>query len=113
MAMAQFNNSKDHHFKTSHQLVRTKKRVFFLEDLNLQGLTKRNKPKQDKDGKYLPNNQAQKSGLNKSWLDAFFRTVWGYFVLHSRESWRTGCQGETRLYEPKKVATVMNIARKS
>jgi len=63
---------KDHHFKTSHQLVRTKKKVFFLEDLNLQGLTKRNKPKQDKDGKYLPNNQAQKSGLNKSWLDAGF-----------------------------------------
>jgi putative transposase len=62
----------DHHFKTSHQLVRTKKKVFFLEDLNLKGLTKRNKPKQDKDGKYLPNNQAQKSGLNKSFLDAGF-----------------------------------------
>ncbi len=63
---------KDHHFKTSHQLVRTGKKAFLLEDLNLKGLTKRNKPKQDKDGKYLPNNQAQKSGLNKSWLDAGF-----------------------------------------
>lgn len=63
---------KDHHFKTSHQLVRTKKKVFLLEDLNLLGLTKRNKPQQDRDGKYLPNNQAQKSGLNKSFLDAGF-----------------------------------------
>ena len=63
---------KDHHFKTSHQLVRTKKKIFFLEDLNLKGLTKRNKAKQDEDGKYLPNNQAQKSGLNKSFLDAGF-----------------------------------------
>lgn len=63
---------KDHHFKTSHQLVITGSKVFFLEDLNLKDLTKRNKPKQDKDGKYLPNNQAQKSGLNKSWLDAGF-----------------------------------------
>ncbi len=63
---------KDYHFKTSHQLVRTKKKVFFLEDLNLKGLTKRSGAKQDEDGKYLPNNQAQKSGLNKSFLDAGF-----------------------------------------
>lgn len=63
---------KDHHFKTSHQLVRTKKKIFFLEDLNLKGLTKRNKVKQDEFGSYLPNNQAQKSGLNKSFLDAGF-----------------------------------------
>jgi putative transposase len=52
--------------------VRSKKKVFFYEDLNLKGLTKRNAPKQDETGKYLPNGQSAKSGLNKSWLDAAF-----------------------------------------
>lgn len=63
---------KDFHYKTAHQLVRTGKQVFFHEDLNLKGLTKRNKVKQDEDGVYLPNGQAAKSGLNKSWADAAF-----------------------------------------
>jgi putative transposase len=63
---------KDFHYKTAHQLVRTGKKVFFHEDLNLKGLTKRNKVKQDEEGTYLPNGQAAKSGLNKSWADAAF-----------------------------------------
>ncbi|MDF5730865.1 MAG: transposase [Rhizonema sp. PD38] len=66
----------DHHFKTSHRLTRTGKKVFFVEDLDLKNLTRRNKPKQDESGKFLPNHQAQKSGLNKSFLDAGF----GQFV---------------------------------
>ncbi|WP_407885387.1 RNA-guided endonuclease InsQ/TnpB family protein, partial [Scytonema sp. NUACC26] len=67
---------KDHHFITSHRLTRTGKKVFFVEDLDLKNLTLRNKPKQDENGKFLPNHQAQKSGLNKSFLDAGF----GQFV---------------------------------
>lgn len=63
---------KDFHYKTAHQLVRTGKKVFFHEDLNLKGLTRRNKVKQDDDGTYLPNGQAAKSGLNLSWADAAF-----------------------------------------
>ncbi|MEQ8384851.1 MAG: transposase [Coleofasciculus sp. A1-SPW-01] len=63
---------QDFQYKTAHKLVRTRKKVFFCEDLNLKGLTKRNAPKQDDDGKYLPNGQSAKSGLNKSWLDAAF-----------------------------------------
>lgn len=63
---------RDFHYKTAHKLVRTGKKFFFYEDLNLQGLTKRNNPKQDALGNYLPNGQATKSGLNKSWLDAGF-----------------------------------------
>jgi putative transposase len=70
---------QDFHYKTAHQLVRTGKKVFFHEDLNLKGLTKRNKIKQDEDGTYLPNGQSAKSGLNKSWSDAafgnFFKTL--------------------------------------
>lgn len=63
---------KDFQYKTAHKLVRTGKKVFFHEKLNLQGLSTRNAPKQDSDGKYLPNGQSAKSGLNKSWMDAAF-----------------------------------------
>jgi len=70
---------KDFQYKTAHQLVRTGKRFFFHEDLNLKGLTKRNKAKQSEDGTFLPNGQSAKSGLNKSWNDAafgnFFKTL--------------------------------------
>lgn len=70
---------QDFHYKTAHKLVRTGAKFFFHEDLNLKGLTKRNKVKQDDDGTYLPNGQSAKSGLNKSWLDAafgqFFKTL--------------------------------------
>jgi len=63
---------RDHAFKTAHEVVRTGKTVFFYENLNLKGLSKRNAIKQDEQGKYLPNGQAAKSGLNKSWNDAAF-----------------------------------------
>jgi putative transposase len=70
---------QDFHYKTAHKLVRSGAKFFFHEDLNLNGLTKRNKVKQDDDGTYLPNGQSAKSGLNKSWLDAafgqFFKTL--------------------------------------
>lgn len=70
---------QDFQYKTAHKLVRTKAKFFFHEDLNLKGLTKRNKVKQDDDGTYLPNGQSAKSGLNKSWIDAafgqFFKTL--------------------------------------
>jgi putative transposase len=62
----------DHAFKTAHELVRTGKKVFVHEDLNLKALSKRNKAKLDEDGKFLPNGQSAKSGLNKSWNDAAF-----------------------------------------
>lgn len=63
---------KDFHYKTAHQLIRTEKKVFFVENLNLTGLSKKNKAKQDDNGIYLPNGQSAKSGLNKSWMDASF-----------------------------------------
>jgi putative transposase len=63
---------RDHGFKTAHALLKTGASVFFYEQLNLKGLSRRNKPKQDEDGKYLPNGQSAKSGSNKSWNDAAF-----------------------------------------
>jgi len=63
---------KDFHYKTARKLVRSGAKFFFHEDLNLKGMTKRNKVKQDDNGTYLPNGQSAKSGLNKSWQDAAF-----------------------------------------
>ncbi|MGL5076527.1 MAG: RNA-guided endonuclease InsQ/TnpB family protein, partial [Waterburya sp.] len=63
---------KDHAYNTAQALLNTGKKVFFHEKLNLAGLSRRNKAKQDDDGKYLPNGQSAKSGLNKSWSDAAF-----------------------------------------
>lgn len=70
---------KDHAFKMAHALVRIGKKVIVHEDLKLKALSKRNKAKQDvraacrrQDGKYLPNGQSAKTGLNKSWNDAAF-----------------------------------------
>ena len=44
--------------------------VFFVEDLQVSNMTRKAKPKQDENGKYLPNGQSAKSGLNKSFNDA-------------------------------------------
>ncbi|KAB8334140.1 transposase [Scytonema tolypothrichoides VB-61278] len=73
----------DHAYKTAHALIRTGRKVFVHEDLNLKALSKRNKTKLDEDGKYLPNGQSAKSGLNKSWSDAAFGqffTILGYIA---------------------------------
>lgn len=63
---------KDHAYNTVHALLKTGKKVFFHEKLNLQGLSRRNKVKCSDNGNYLPNGQSAKSGLNKSWADAAF-----------------------------------------
>jgi len=60
---------KDFHFKTAGKLLEQAKCIF-VEDLKVANMTKKNKPKQDKDGKFLPNGQSAKSGLNKSFNDA-------------------------------------------
>jgi len=60
---------KQWHFELAGELV-DKAEVIFVEDLKVSNIAKRNKPKQDEEGKYLPNGQASKSGLNKSFADA-------------------------------------------
>ncbi|MDJ0725428.1 MAG: transposase [Prochloraceae cyanobacterium] len=63
---------RDHAYNTAGKLLKTGVKVFFIELLNLKGLSKRNKPLQDDNGNYIPNGQSAKSGLNKSWSDAAF-----------------------------------------
>ena len=63
---------RDHAYNTASILLETGKKVFFHEQLNLKALSQRNKPKQDSLGKYLPNGQSAKTGLNKSWQDYAF-----------------------------------------
>lgn len=55
--------------KTSHALVNHPSAcVFSIEDLSLSNMTKAPKPKQAKDGRYLPNRRKAKAGLNRALL---------------------------------------------
>jgi putative transposase len=63
---------QDFHYNTVHKVVKFGAKFFFHEDLNVEGLTKRNKVKQDDDETYLTNGLSAFWGLNKSWLDAAF-----------------------------------------
>ena len=57
-----------------------------LEDLNIQGMSARCKPKKDEQGNFIPNGQSAKSGLNKSISDA----GWALFVkmINYKSEWR-------------------------
>jgi putative transposase len=57
------------HFATAYWLFSSSD-VVFVENLQLKNLIRRNKPKPDGKGGFLPNRQSQSSGMNKSWLDA-------------------------------------------
>jgi putative transposase len=48
--------------------------MIVFEDLKPGNLSKAPKPKQDENGKYLPNGASAKAGLNKSILDAGWST---------------------------------------
>ena len=57
------------HFETAGELI-DKADVIFVEDLQVANMTRRAKPKTGEGGEFLPNGQAAKSGLNKSFADA-------------------------------------------
>jgi len=60
---------KQFHYETANTLL-DKADVIFVEKLKVANMTRRCKPKKDENGKFLPNGQAAKSGLNKSFADA-------------------------------------------
>lgn len=67
------NQRKDFQHKASHNLV-NQFQIIVFEDLQVKNLTKAPAPKQDENGKYVPNGAAAKAGLNKSILDAGWST---------------------------------------
>jgi putative transposase len=69
----------DHQWKAANKVVNTAEAVAH-EDLNIQGMKKRCKPKRVK-GRFMPNGQSAKRGLNRSISDAawggiFAKTAW-------------------------------------
>ena len=62
------NQRQDYLHKISRYLVDNYDTIC-MEDLNVSGMSHRCKPKQDENGKYIPNGQSAKSGLNKAILD--------------------------------------------
>ncbi len=62
-------------FETAGKVLE-KADLVFIEDLSINNMNKRCKPKQDETGKFLPNGQSAKSGMNKSIADV----GWGGFV---------------------------------
>ena len=68
------NQRKDFHHKQAKKLV-DEHQLLVFEELEITNLSQHAKPKQDENGKYLPNGASAKSGLNKSILDA----GWGQF----------------------------------
>jgi putative transposase len=78
------NSRMDLIHKTTTNLIKQFDTIY-LEDLNVKGMSKRCKTKQDENGNYFPNGQSRKSGLNKSILDV----SWGKFIdtLEYKANW--------------------------
>ena len=73
------NQRTDYQWKVANKLCRLGDVIIF-EDLNIKGMMKRCKPKQDENGKYLKNGQSGKRGLNKVIADA----AWGELKLKAK-----------------------------
>lgn len=92
------------HFETAKKVL-NKALVIFVEDLSVKNMSRRAKPKQaqpfvangtatalrfaDETGKYLPNGQSQKAGLNKSIADAGWA---GFIEILCFKAERAGCK---------------------
>lgn len=73
------NQRTDYQWKVANKLCRLGDVIIF-EDLNIKGMMKRCKPKQDSKGKYLRNGQSAKKGLNKVIAEA----AWGELKLKTK-----------------------------
>jgi putative transposase len=95
------NQRQDFLHQWSRRLVNTYEAIVF-EDLKPANMSRAPKPKQDENGKYLPNGAAVKAGLNKSILDA----GWSNFV--SLCEYKAECAGAVQVYkvDPYKTSQV-------
>src|SRR5579875_3444635 len=104
------NQRNNFHHKASRRLV-NRYQVIIFEDLQVKNLTKAPAPKQDENGKYLPNGASAKAGLNKSILDAGWSTFTG--MVSAKAAWA----GRTVIFvahrKPhRRVPTVVQSARR-
>ena len=76
----QRNIRHDRAHKISRALVDSAAKVFVFEDLRVKNMTRRAKPKQNENGKFIKNGAAAKSGLNK----AILRSMWGNITLFTK-----------------------------
>jgi putative transposase len=98
------NQREDFLHQWSRRLVNIYEAIVF-EDLKPANMSKAPKPKQDEDGKYLPNGAAVKAGLNKSILDV----GWSTFVTMCQ--YKAECAGMTQVYkvDPYKTSQVCSV----
>jgi putative transposase len=68
------NRRLDFYHKLANKIVAEHDEIY-VEDLKIKNISRRCKSKKDEKGKFLPNGQKAKSGLNKSIQDA----AWGIF----------------------------------
>jgi putative transposase len=89
------NQRADFLHKASRQLVNTYATMVF-EELQPSNMSKRAKPKQDENGKYLPNGKSAKSGLNKSIVDAGWSQFVQFCTYKAESAGRTVVQVDPR-----------------
>lgn len=58
------NQREDYQWKVAHKLNRISD-VIVMEDLNIQGMIRKCKPKQEKNGHFAKNGQSAKKALNR------------------------------------------------
>ena len=75
------NVRQDFAHQTSHHLVsHTNAKLIVFEDLKIKNMTKRPKPKQDANGKFIKNGARAKAGLNR----AILGSAWGQVEEYTR-----------------------------
>jgi putative transposase len=72
------NIRNDFAHKTSRSLVDSKFKVFVFENLKTSNMTRKPKPKQDEQGRFISNKAKQKAGLNKSILNVGWYKIEAY-----------------------------------
>jgi putative transposase len=92
---------QDFHHKQSRMLVDCYETIVF-EKLKSSNMSRRPKPKQDEDGKFLPNGAASKGGLNKSIQDA----GWSSFIAMVRAKAESAGHTTVLLVNPKDTSQI-------
>jgi transposase len=92
---------QDFHHKQSRLLVDCYETIVF-ENLKPANMSRRPQPKQDSDGKFLPNGAAAKGGLNKSLHDA----GWSSFIAMVRAKAESAGHTTVLLVNPKDTSQI-------